>query len=300
MTQKPVTIAANIWPGYELMFLAQREEWFNVKKVQIIETASMTASIELLKQGKADGAALTLDEVLKARAEGLPLSVVLILDLSAGSDMLLARADIRQLSDLKGRTIAYDGTLGEIMLIEVLRAAGLTRKDIVPLPVPIEQQMEAWQQRQADAFITYEPIASQLVGLGAVRLFDSRQIPNLIVDVLAIHRRALDRAHAEAIRDLVAGHLRAVDHLMHNPQDAAYRVSAHLKLPVDKVLPVFKGMVLTGADRNHRLLSGSPPPLLIDARRLAAILIESRLLLHDDPMHALIDASYLPLHYRVD
>ncbi|HEY5998906.1 MAG TPA: hypothetical protein VI078_06325 [bacterium] len=32
-TDKPLVVASHIWPGYELMFLAQREGWFPRKAV---------------------------------------------------------------------------------------------------------------------------------------------------------------------------------------------------------------------------------------------------------------------------
>lgn len=97
---KPIAIAAQVWPGYEPMFLARSEGWLDAERVHLLETASATESLQALRDGTVDGAALTLDEVLKARATGLSLSVVMIFDLSAGADMLVARAGITTLADL--------------------------------------------------------------------------------------------------------------------------------------------------------------------------------------------------------
>lgn len=91
---EPISIAAGIWQGYEPLFLARREGWLDPQKVHLAEVPSNTSSMHALAAGIVQGAALTLDEVLRARAGGLPLSIVLVFDVSAGADMLLARREI--------------------------------------------------------------------------------------------------------------------------------------------------------------------------------------------------------------
>ena len=71
--EKPLVVASHVWPGYELMFLAQREGWLP-QGISLMETNSATVSRSVLAAGKADAAALTLDEVLRARAAGEPLT----------------------------------------------------------------------------------------------------------------------------------------------------------------------------------------------------------------------------------
>jgi NitT/TauT family transport system substrate-binding protein len=295
LVEQPVAIAVHVWAGYEPMFLARSEGWLEESKVRLVETASATDSLQALAEGRVAGAALTLDEVFKARENGLPLSVVLIFDISAGADMLVVRPGITRLADLRAQRIGFEqGAVGELMLAEVLRSAGLSKSDVTRVPLTIDRQPEAWQRQQVDALITYEPMASQLLALGALRLFDSRQIPNTIVDVLAIRSDALDAGHASAVRHLLAGHFRALDHLARNPQDAAYRMARHLNLPADQVMRAFKGLVLPDATNNYRLLAGASPALLVSARKLSAIMVNSELLKKDDPLSALIRADFLP------
>lgn len=294
-TDKPISIASAIWVGYEPMLLARNEGWLDAKRVRLVEMASATDSLQALVEGKVDGAALTLDEMLKARAKGIPLSVVMIFDVSAGADMLVAHPGIKQFSDLKGRRIGFEqGAVGGLMLASVLRAAGLTKEDIKLVPLTIDSHRDAWARNQVDAIITYEPVASQLLAQGAVKLFDSRQIPNIIVDVLAIRSDVLDGNHATAIRHLISAHFRALNHLNRNPQDTAYRMAHHLGLPVAGVLPAFKGLLLPDAINNRRMLTGSPPQLLDTARKVSAIMVEGKLLSRDDTFTALIRADFLP------
>ncbi|MDD3815781.1 MAG: ABC transporter substrate-binding protein [Desulfocapsaceae bacterium] len=299
LTDKPIAIATRIWPGYELEYLARSEGWLDRQQVRLVEMSSGRDSMKALAEGKVDGAAMTLDEVLQARASGLPLSVVMIFDVSAGADMLVARPGSKTLADLKGRRIGFEqGSVGELMLVESLRAAGLTKEDVTLVMLPVDQQRAAWLRDEVDAVITFEPVATQLLGQGALNLFDSRQIPNTIVDVLAIRSDKLDRSHAKAIRHLLSAHFRALKYLNRNPQDAAYRMAPHLGLPAANFLSVFKGLMLPDAAHNYRLLAGTSPELITSARQLSAIMVKSGLLKQADPLTTLIRADFLPTDFQ--
>ena len=295
LADRPLRIASQVWPGYELMFLAREQGWLDASRVHLIETTSASDSLQALAEGRVDGAALTLDEVLTARSRGIALSVVMIFDMSAGADMLLVRPDIEKLSDLKGRRIGVEqGAVGGLMLASILRSAGLKKQDVTEVLLTIDRQADAWSQNQVDAVITYEPVASKLLDQGGVKLFDSRDIPDTIVDVLAIRSDALDRGHARAVRHLLSAHFQALDYFNRNPYDSAFRMASRLHLQADRVLSEYKGLLLPDADNNRRLLAGARPELLETARRVSAIMVESKLLPRDDPMDGLLRAEFLP------
>jgi NitT/TauT family transport system substrate-binding protein len=279
------------------MFLASREGWLDARQVRLHETNAATESLQALADGKVDAAALTLDETFKARQDGQMLTVVMIFDISAGADMLLARPGIATLAELKGQRVGFEqSSVGELLLAEILRAGSLSRDDLKLVPLSVDKHLAAWRQNELDAVVTYEPVASDLLEQGAHRLFDSRQIPNTIVDVLAIRNDRLE-LNAAAIRHLLQSHFKALDHLRRNPQDAAYRMASHLKLPALDVLPAFKGLVLPDAANNYRLLAGAKPELLATARKLSAVMVRSGLLKQDDSLDALIRADFLPTDF---
>ena len=164
---KPITIGLHIWPGYEPIPLARTLGWLDDKRVKLIQTNSATESISLLEQGKIDGAGLTLDEVLRTREKGIPLSVLLAFDISAGADMLLAKPKIKNIASLKGARVGVeDGALGALMLHEVLLTAGLKPEDVKTVSLTIDQHVEAWRHNEIDAIVTYEPAAGEIIKLG--------------------------------------------------------------------------------------------------------------------------------------
>ena len=292
---KPVTVGLHIWPGYEPAPLARSLGWLDDKLVKLVQTNSATESITLLEQGKIDGAGLTLDEVLRAKEIGIPLSVLLAFDISAGADMLLAKPKIKNLASLKGARIGVEeGALGALMLHEVLLTAGLVPDNIKTVSLTIDQHVEAWRHNEVDAIVTYEPAASEIIKLGGKKLFNSSQIPDLIFDVLAVRTSLLNNAHTEALQHLVLTHLKALKYINTNPDAASYQMATHFKLPPDQVMSAFKGLVLPDLDNNIRLLSTSSPAMIKSAAAIAEILQKAGILHHKADLAGLLRPEFLP------
>jgi len=275
------------------MFLARQENWLD-KQVNLVETNSATASLQALKDGLVDGAALTLDEVLRAREMQIPLTVVLVFDISAGADMLLAKPGIKQLSDLKGKRIGVEqGALGAVMLSQALQAGNLTPSDIKQVSLTIDNHKSAWQADKIDALITYEPVAGQLLSTGAKRLYDSRQAPNMIIDVLAVRQSTLSY-HKKAIEHLIASHFRALQHFQSNTPDASYRMATHLNVVPEKVTSNYKGLLLPSIKYNHLLIDSKKPQLLQSAQLLSTIMLKLNILSQPTPPLNLFTSDFLP------
>ncbi|MBU0593154.1 MAG: ABC transporter substrate-binding protein [Gammaproteobacteria bacterium] len=290
---RPLVVASHVWPGYELMFLARREGWLPAESLNLLETVSATASLAALADGKADGAALTLDEVLRARAEGIRLTIVLVFDISAGADVVLARPNIHTLADLAGKRIGVEKTaLGELVLHKLLTAAGLPDEAVSVIPVSPEGHMETWQRGQLDALITYEPTASRLKAEDTRIIYDSRDMPDTIFDVLAVRPEAVSR-HQEALKKLVAGHFRALQHFRSNPQDAAFRLAGRMHLEAREVLDAYRGLQLPDIRANRSLMDINKGHLLSAARELSQVMARAGLLARPDDLGNLVRTDFL-------
>ncbi len=292
--QDPLKIALHTWSGYEPLFMAEREGWLDKTRVRLIESHTAADSIAALKSGAVDAAGLTLDEVLRARAEGLPITVFFVCDISAGADVVLARPEITRIDQLKGKRIAVEqGALGALVLFKTLEKGGLTPADVTQINIPPADQIAAWKENKIDAVVSYEPVSMEVEKTGATRLLDSRQIPDTIFDVLVLRQEAIEK-NPEAIRHLVEAHLKSLDFFHSHPQDAAYRMSEHLALPANEVLASFKGLTLPDLANNRRLLAGNNPVLLSKTDNLSDILMQANLLKQPDSKLNLVNAAFLP------
>jgi NitT/TauT family transport system substrate-binding protein len=291
-------IATNQWIGYELLYLGQELAATNApadhQRIRLIELLSNTDSIQALAAGTVDGAGLTLDEAITARAAGLDLKIVLVFDFSAGADVLLARPGIAQLDQLKGKNIGVEQTgVGALMLDAAMKQAGLARGDIHAISMTADQHLTAFKQGKVDALVTFEPIASQIIAAGGLPLFDSRAIPGGIVDVLAISGKALAE-NPNTLRTLLTRYFSALNYLQQQPDDASRRMAPRLGLTPAAVQAGYARLILPDLAENRRLLSGEPAPLEATARQLAALMLREKLLAREIDVKQFIATGSLP------
>lgn len=291
--KRQLVVGIHPWIGYETLYLARGFNWLP-PTVRFYESKDATDLLLALRQGKLDAVCLTLDETLRARAEGIPLSVALVFDASAGADALLARPSIPTLGGLAGKRLGVEqNALGSLMLTKVLEAAGLRATDLTVLDLPIERQVSAWRRQEVDAVISFEPTSTLLMREGAHVLFDSRQLPETIFDVLAVRT---DRARNQraALAGLVAAHFRGLAHLQSNRDDAVYRIAARQGIQPDEVQRALSGVLLPSIAGNRAYLTGPDSRLLLGARTVSGILVQSGVLKKDDALEGLVSPAWLP------
>ena len=284
-------VGSIVFPGYELMFLARDLGLLEERSVRMVELISNTDALRALAAGQIDAAALTLDELMSARADGVDLKVVLLLDVSAGADVVLGKPGI-SLDKLAGKRIgAEDSAGGAIMLNALLRAAGLHVNQIQKVPATLAASEELYKSGQVDAVVTAEPWAGRLEKLGARRLFDSTAIPGRIVDVLGVRAELID-SHAVALRQLVEGHFLALQYMRGNAGDASRRMSPRLQTPANEVMLGFQGLKFPDATENLAMMGtgGALEKTLADLQK---VMVEAALLDRAQRFDDLIDTRFL-------
>lgn len=293
----PITIASHPWPGYEFMFLARDLGLVNNELVHFNETQSASETLKLLAEGKVDAGSLTLHEVLRARESGIPLTVVLLFDISAGADIVLAKQNIKQLSQIKGKRIGVEtGAVGAIMLDQLLKQSGVSKSDVNIVELSVDKQFQAWKTDSVDIVITYEPIASQLSSMGATKIFSSREVPELIFDVLAIREESLNCV--DAISHIISAHFEAQNHFNINKQDALYRLASRLKIPSHEVSNVYQGLILPNYNNNLRLISEKKSRMVKSTEQLISVMKKSSLLAQETSIDHLFNATFLQRLYN--
>lgn len=282
-----------VFPGYELIVLARELGLLPPSRIRLIEMRTNTDTLQALAAGQLEAACLTLDELLTARGNGIDLQVVAMLDSSAGADALMARPGLRTLRDLAGQRIGTeDSASGALMLSAALNAAGLLMSDVRKVPMSLDRSVDMYRSGQVDAVVTAEPWVSLLQKQGALNLFDSRAIPDRIVDVLAVRSDAVQRM-PEALQALLRGHFAALQHFRLQPEDATRRMAPRLSLPPEEVAAAFSGLVLPDAEQNRRLLA-LEGPLAQSARQLTRLLLDQGLLATPPSMNQWLAPQFLP------
>lgn len=293
----PLRVAYHPWSGYATLHLVRSLNWLAPEQWHPVDTGSATESVEKLRKGEVHAAALTLDELLLARSQGLPLQVVALLDQSVGADVVLGRPNVLRTSDLKGKRLGLEvGAVGQLMALNALASAGLRPQDVQQIPLPFDQHEAAWQAAEVDALVTFEPAASRLERAGAVRLYDSRDLPSdlIIADVLAMRTDSLPQ-QSDHLHHLVGALFKALHHFHSMPIDTQYRLADWLSLPPDKVLAAFRGVRLCGWAENREKLSGTTASLARKASQLADFMLKQGTLPGNVALDDAVTSLYLPL-----
>lgn len=294
-SQRTMKVGIHPWIGYETIYLADKFGWFE-QKVQLIDNLDAQNSLIELQQHKIDAAAITLDEAIRGCSMGIDLEIVAILDISVGADVVLAKPDIN-ISKIKESRIAFEhNALGELMFQEFLKKYSLKNEEVETLKASPFQQIQAFEKNQADIFITYEPYASELKKNGLVEIFSSKDMSELIVDVLVVKKDIMPEVRS-ALKLLIAGHFKSLSYLERNRDDALYRIAGFRNISVSKVKKALSGIRIPTLTNNQKMLS--PGSQLIEATdKLYHLMQEKKLLQSTQTCKHLFNTTFLPDEYE--
>jgi len=212
------------WVAPGPFFIAHEKGWFKEEgvSVELVNIEDIGVRASALASGEVDAITANIDEaVLHLAAGGDPRFLFAIAE-SHGGDGIIADNAIKQIADLKGKTIAVQpATSRQFYLDALLRNAGLSQADIaIVAKAPAEAGL-AFERRQVDAAVTWQSWLSRvaLMPSGHV-LTDSSQQPGLLVETVVAQREVLEKRQAD-FRALYRAWLRAVEWAKKNPEDSA-------------------------------------------------------------------------------
>ncbi len=288
----PLKLGSNQWPGYEPIYLARELGYLDPGQVKLVELPASSDVMQHLRDGNLQAAMLTLDEVITLKSEGLPLRVILVLDVSLGADSVLARPEIQRPTDLIGRRIGVETTaVGAVMLESLLEKAGLSEEQVHIVHLTVDRHETAYRQGKVDAVITFEPTRSRLLALGAHEIFSSREIPGRIVDVLAVEAGAIPR-HARQLEHLVDTYFRARDYLEQQRRQALEQMAPRLGLSPEALDQALQGLHLPDRRENQRWLADNGK-LRQNASRLVRLMRRWHLISHPPELELLADDRFI-------
>ncbi len=291
--QTPVHVGAVVWPGYEPLFLAQDLGYYREQSIELWDYPSDTEITQALRNGDIEIAALTMDEALLLAETNPDIQAVLVMDFSNGADVLMARPEISTLQALKGHKIGVESSaLGGYILTRILEKAGLSLSDVQIVQMGVSEHEQAFKQGVVDAVVTFEPVRSNLLKVGAQVLFDSSKIPGEVVDVL-VTRRDLLRTRKATIEKLVQGWFRALDYRKQHPQDADRRMAPREQVTPEQFTESLKGVQIPDLQANLTLLGQTDASLREKTERLGKFMLSKKLLKRLPPLEQLLSDEFI-------
>jgi len=287
-----VSITLTTWPGYGPLFLARDKGFFaeeGLEDVEITIIQGLAERKQALAGNKVDGMATTLDIEATLEDAGVPVSIIWALDTSYGGDGILASNDIKELADMKGKSVALDvGTTSHIFLLTALEKAGLGEDDINIVPVSSSGDAgAAFVAGNVDAAVTWEPWLTKGVEEGNGHLLiTSKETPGLILDALAFRKDFAD-THPEEMQAMVNGLVKAMDYYEENQEEAVKIMAEGLSMETENFL---NGIKLYNYQENIQLFKGDIKETL---NRAADFYVEKGIISARPDTAKMIDSSYL-------
>lgn len=249
---QPIRIGTTPWPGYEFLHLAEELGYFEEEgvAVQLVDFLSLADSSRAFERGQVDVWGATLVElVLSHMHSQRHAQAFLVTNESAGGDVVLAREPISTAAELKGRRIGVEpSTVDVVLLHHTLQKTGLDIEQVKLVPMAQTDMLAALENGQVDAVCTYPPNSVHIAhGVAVNKIFDSAQIPNSIIDVLAGDQVVIDKRREE-LAAITRAFFRAREFARQNPNKALNLLAQWSRITEQDLREVLQGIRLSGLD----------------------------------------------------
>src|SRR5262245_7002596 len=158
---QPLKIGYSDWPGWVAWEIAIEKDMFAAEGVDVqFEWFDYVASMEAFGAGQLDAVAMTNGDTLVTGSTGAQSVMILINDYSNGNDMVIARAGVNSLVDLKGKKIGVEiGFVDHLLLLNGLEKNGMSESDVELVNVPTNETPQVLASGQVDAVAAWQPNA---------------------------------------------------------------------------------------------------------------------------------------------
>ncbi len=276
--EPPLRVGANVWPGYETLYLARSLGYYNNTPIRLVDYPSGTEEVRAYRNGEIEAAGISIDQALVLAATNPDVRIVVVMDFSNGGDVILGKPEIQNVQGLKNRPVGVESTaLGAFIITRALEQKGMSPQDIKIVSLGVSEHERSFKQGTVDAVVTFGSARTKLLAAGAKLLFESSQIPGEIVDVLIVRNEVIEK-QPKALQALVDGRFRALDYLTKNPQDAAIKIAPRTGVTPEQFLESLKGLRSPDLPENQKLLAKTDPSLLNGVKRLSQVMSDNKLL----------------------
>ena len=187
-------------------------------KIEVITFESPTDSKNAVVTGSVDFATFGIAAAMLGAAAGEPV-VIFAPQCNGGMAVVAgAKSDINSIKDLKGKKVAiWPGSTQEVVILERLKAEGMTIKDIQSIRLPFSDMAPALARGDVDAYVGAEPGPGISLANGVGKIVEypySTSIGSLNM-VWATRQEMIDK-NPDLVKIMVEMHRKATEFAMSN------------------------------------------------------------------------------------
>jgi NitT/TauT family transport system substrate-binding protein len=242
----PLKIGYSDWPGWVAWEIGIQKGWFKEEGVDVeFVWFEYVPSMEAFTAGKVDAVTMTNGDALVTGQNGAPSVGILLNDFSNGNDMVVARPGVKSVAELKGKKVGVEvGFVSHLLLVNALKSAGLTQKDIEIVNVPTDQTPQTLKSGKVDAIVAWQPNSGAALKEvpGSTPIFTSANVPGLIYDLLCVNPKSVAERKDDWLK-VARVWFRIADYVNEpkNLDEAAKIMSARVGLTADEYKKLMSG-----------------------------------------------------------
>lgn len=279
---KELKVGLNNWPGYQIALYAQEAGLFRKHglEVELIRFNNQQDNIRATMRGSQDASFAPLSEVMQVDPGQDKPVFVLVVDISAGSDGIVARPGINSVKDLKSKKVsAKFSTVSHLILLEALNANQINPQEVEIVDVANERGAEMLAQGKISASVMWEPLlANTAKAVGGKVIHTTADVDSVVIDGVTTHSSVLATKQDEII-NFIEAWFDAMDAVEKKPQEVFSVVAKQIGTTTEIFAENYRGMKKGDLEMNRRMFVEG---------RLQVAYQQIRQLLLADPRHGRI------------
>lgn len=276
---KPFKVGLNSWAGYQIALYAKEAGLFRKHglDVEFVKFLNQQDNIRATMRGSQDVSFVPLPEVMQVDSSEEKPVVVMVVDISAGSDGIAASPDIKSVKDLKGKKVsAKFSTVSHLVLLEALQANQIKPEEVEVLDVINERAANMLKKGEISAATLWEPLMqSTAKAVGGKVIYTTADVDSLVIDGLATRASLITTKQDELVR-FIETWFDAIAAVETKPQEVFASVAKQLGMTTEAFAEDYKGLKKGDLEMNQRMFEGG---------RLQDAYQKTRELLLSDPRH---------------
>lgn len=188
---KTITIGYSDWPGFVAWQVAIEKGWLKEAGVNAdFKWFDYSASLSAFAANQLDAVLVTNGDNLVTGSGGTKGVMIMATDYSAGNDVIIAKAGINNISELKGKNIATEkGLVDHLLLSTALADAKIKLSDVKLVNTMTNELPQVFSSPDISAIAVWQPVANQALKAvaGSKIIYTSKDKPGLIYDTLTVN-----------------------------------------------------------------------------------------------------------------
>lgn len=190
-------IGINDWIGFAIARYAKHSGLMEKRglEIDLIEFMNLQDATRAVLRGSLDATFSTTWDLMTTSVLSAQPVVLLVADVSHGSDGIVARSPLKSMKDLKGKRVGVKlGTINELILLEALNLHQISKKEIVMIDVSNEIAADELRKNKIDAAVMWQPLLGQTAKeiQGSI-IYTTKDQDSLVLDLLVTSNPTFQR-----------------------------------------------------------------------------------------------------------